>query len=46
MPRLSAFGIGEADLPRIIAHARGASMRTNPVSLTDGEMGQVLRERL
>lgn len=42
VPRLRAFGIGEADVPGIVAGARGSSMRTNPVVLTDEELAAVL----
>ena len=42
VPRLRAFGIGEADVPAIVAGARGSSMRTNPVVLTDEELAAVL----
>ena len=42
VPRLRAFGVGEADIPAIVADARGSSMRTNPVVLTDDEIGAVL----
>ena len=40
------FGVSEADLPRIIANCRGSSMKTNPVLLSDAEVGEVLRARL
>jgi len=43
LPRLRDFGIGAADLPRIVADARGSSMRTNPVVLTDAELDRILR---
>ena len=43
LPRLRDFGIRAADLPRIVADARGSSMRTNPVVLTDDELERVLR---
>ncbi len=46
LPRLSAYGIGEADLDRIVAHARGSSMRTNPIELSDEELREILRRRL
>ena len=46
LPRLGEFGVGEADLPRIIANCRGSSMKTNPVLLSDAEVGEVLRARL
>jgi alcohol dehydrogenase len=43
LPRLSAFGVTEADIPRLVANSRGSSMKTNPVVLTDDEIGQVIR---
>ena len=46
LPRLSAYGVGEADIPRIVAHCRGSSMKTNPVELTDGEVAQILHRCL
>ncbi|MDX8401219.1 MAG: iron-containing alcohol dehydrogenase [Mariprofundaceae bacterium] len=46
LPRLGAFGVGEADIPRIVAGSRGNSMRTNPVELTDDEIGAIVRVRL
>jgi len=46
LPRLSAYGVGEADLARIVANSRGSSMLTNPVALTDGEIAEAVRRRL
>lgn len=46
LPRLGALGVTEADLPRVVAHCRGSSMKTNPVVLSDAEVGIVLQERL
>ena len=46
LPRLGAFGIGAADFPAIIRNCRGSSMKTNPLVLSDGEVGQVLAARL
>lgn len=46
LPRLSAFGMTDADLPRVIAGSGGNSMKTNPLVLTDDEMREVLIERL
>lgn len=46
LPRLGAFGVSEADLPRVIAHCRGSSMKTNPIVLSDAEVGVILQERL
>lgn len=46
IPRLSTFGIGASDLPRLLADARGGSMRTNPVELTDAELTRLLDDSL
>jgi alcohol dehydrogenase len=46
LPRLSHFGISREDLPLIIANSRGSSMQTNPIVLTDGELEQILLQRL
>ena len=43
LPPLSAYGIGEGDVPALVAQARQASsMRGNPVALTEGELATVL----
>jgi len=46
LPSLTALGVLEADLPRIVAQARGSSMQTNPVTLSDAEIERVVRGRL
>ena len=46
IPLLSAYGIGEDDLPRIVAGSRGNSMKTNPIHLEDSELAALLRSRL
>ena len=46
LPRLSAWRTTTTDFPRIIADARGSSMKTNPIDLSDGEIAQILEERL
>jgi alcohol dehydrogenase class IV len=46
LPRLSAYGVGTADIPRIVADARGSSMKTNPITLTDAEIAGILETRL
>jgi alcohol dehydrogenase class IV len=46
LPRLSAYGIGENDLPRIVAASRGGSMKTNPIVLSDTELTDLLATRL
>ncbi len=45
LARLGAFGMAEADVDRVVASARGSSMKTNPVVLTDTEIAGLLRER-
>ena len=46
LPRLSAYRIGAADFPRIVANSRGGSMRTNPIVLNDAEVARILAARL
>ena len=46
LPRLSAYGVTEADIPAVLADSRGSSMKTNPVVLTDGEIEELIRARL
>ena len=42
VPGLRSWGLADADLDAVIADARGSSMRTNPVELTDAELLDVL----
>ena len=46
LPRLSEYGVVEAELDHVVAHSRGSSMKTNPIVLTDDEIKQVLLRRL
>ncbi|MDH5181846.1 MAG: iron-containing alcohol dehydrogenase, partial [Gammaproteobacteria bacterium] len=46
LPRLSVYGVTADGLDQITAHARGSSMKTNPVVLTDGEIKSLLLSRL
>lgn len=46
MPRLSRFGMGREDFDRVVADARGGSMKTNPLVLTDDELKSLLNRRL
>lgn len=46
LPRLSSYGVTEADLPRIVASSRGSSMKTNPVVLSDDEIAAIILRRL
>jgi alcohol dehydrogenase len=43
VPGLAAYGIDEVSIPAIVADARGSSMRTNPIVLTDDELATILR---
>jgi alcohol dehydrogenase class IV len=46
LPALGRFGVAAADIPRIVAAARGNSMQTNPVWLSDAEIGEIVSPRL
>lgn len=46
LQRLSAYGVVENDIGRIVANCRGGSMQTNPLVLTDGEVAELVRARL
>jgi alcohol dehydrogenase len=46
LPRLGDYGLDEQHLDLVVAHARGSSMQTNPVRLTDAEIKSCLQERL
>lgn len=46
IPRLGAYGVALGDVDRIVAHCRGSSMKTNPIVLTDAEIGALVRARL
>ena len=46
LKRLGEFGVQPADVDRIVANARGNSMLTNPVLLSDGEIAELVRSRL
>ncbi len=46
LPRLRAYNLRESDFARIVANSRGGSMKTNPLVLDDGEITEVLRQRL
>jgi len=45
LPLLDRYGIKPADFDHIVAHARGSSMKTNPVVLRDEEIAAVLAQR-
>lgn len=46
LPGLDAFGMKDADIPRVLAMCRSGSMLTNPLVLTDTELAQLLEHRL
>lgn len=46
LPTLTVLGVNRGDFPRIVAHCRGSSMKTNPVALSDGEVERILRMRI
>jgi alcohol dehydrogenase len=46
LPRLSAYGVAETDFSRLVANARGSSMKTNPIILSDDEIRSILESRL
>ncbi len=46
LPALSAYGMTEADIPRVVANCRGSSMKTNPLVLSDDEVAGILYARL
>ncbi len=46
MPRLTTYGVRETDIPAIVANSRNNSMKTNPVLLSDGEIAEIVRQRL
>lgn len=46
IPGLAAHGIDSTDFVRIIAGARGSSMKTNPVTLGDDELAGILEGAL
>ena len=46
LQRLGAYGVEPGHVERIVANSRGNSMLTNPVSLTDAEIAEIIRSRL
>lgn len=46
LPCLGAYGIRISDIPYIVMHCRGSSMKTNPVVLTDAELTEILTQRI
>ncbi|MGE0371280.1 MAG: iron-containing alcohol dehydrogenase [Gammaproteobacteria bacterium] len=46
LPRLREYGLESAGFDHIVANARGSSMKTNPIVLTDAEIRRVLEQRI
>ena len=46
LPGLAQFGLDKPDFDRIVANARGSSMKTNPIVLSDDELRGLLLSRL
>ncbi len=46
LPRLGQYGVSAADLPRIVAHSRGSSMKTNPLVLSAPELSDLVSSRI
>jgi alcohol dehydrogenase len=38
--------VAQRDIPRIVAHSRGSSMKTNPIALDDAEIAAIVVARL
>jgi alcohol dehydrogenase class IV len=45
-PGLARHGLAEAGIPEVLAGATGGGMRTNPVELSPGELGDILRRAM
>ena len=46
IPRLSPYGVSDANVAKVVANARGSSMKTNPIVLSDEEIATIVRARL
>ncbi len=46
LPTLAHFGVTQTDIPRIVAHSRGSSMKTNPIRLDDSEIAAIVAARI
>jgi len=46
LPRLGEYGVTTKDIAHIVNNSRGSSMKTNPVILTDKEIGQIITTRI
>lgn len=46
LPRLGDYGMSANDIARVVAGSRGSSMKTNPIVLSDDEIGDIVMRRL
>ena len=46
LPTLAHYGVAQRDIPHIVAHSRGSSMKTNPIALDDAEIAAIVAARL
>jgi alcohol dehydrogenase len=46
VPRLATFGMLQAHIPAVVADSPGSSMQTNPLALSDEELGAILETAL
>lgn len=46
LPLLTEYGVNEEELDSVVLNARGSSMKTNPILLTDAELRSVLVARM
>ena len=46
VPPLASFGMSRSEIPAVIAGSRAGSMNYNPITLTDGELEQILLQSL
>lgn len=45
LPRLRSYGLDPAGFDHVVANARGSSMKTNPIVLSDAEIRGILEQR-
>ena len=46
LQRLSRYGLNSSGIDHVVVHARGSSMKTNPIVLTDDEISSILKDRM
>jgi alcohol dehydrogenase len=46
LPRLGGYGVTAGAIGKIVGGSRGSSMKTNPIVLTDDEIGEIVARRL